>query len=156
VKIDFFGFELLNKKEIASVKKTIKSTINASKLRGYYIVISLVDDSTMLDLQKNYKKKAFITDVLSFPVPKEERNFLHTKNMLGDIVISLSKAQEQANTHGHSLLEELVVLSVHGFFHLLGYDHERSKDEALQQMQGEMWLLDCIGFNSNLSLIGRV
>ena len=110
----------------------------------------------MKDLNLRFKNKNEVTDVLSFPIPDMERVFAHTKNMLGDVVICVPQAAKQARDMGHLFVEEIAVLCAHGLFHLLGYDHESSEEDANIQMQGEMYLLDKAGFAPQLSLIGRV
>lgn len=155
MQVEIFGLEQINKSEQKKVAKTITSILDSAELSEHSISISLVDDEIMKDLNFRFKKKKKSTDVLSFPMPEMERSFEHTKSMLGDVVISVPKAREQASEFGHSFNEELAVLVAHGLFHLLGYDHEVSDDEANIQMQGEMYLLDRAGFSPELSLIGR-
>ena len=155
MQVEILGLDKLNKSEQNTVAKTIKSILDGADLKDYSININLVDDEAMEDLHFRFKKKKKTTDVLSFPLPEMERQFAHTKDILGDVVISVNKAREQALEFGHSLPEEIAVLTAHGLFHLLGYDHEVSEDEASMQMQGEMYLLECAGFAPQLSLLGR-
>ena len=153
--IEFIGFELLDDPEREQVVDTIKEVLTGSDLDEMSINICLVDDETMQDLHLRFKRKDSLTDVLSFPSPEFEKQFEHSKDLLGDVVICLSVAKHQADSFGHILAEELAVLSAHGLFHLLGYDHEESEDEANIQMQGEMYLLDKAGLDPALCLIGR-
>jgi probable rRNA maturation factor len=89
--------------------------------------LALVENSEIQTLNAKYRKKDYPTDVLSFPVdehsPAKER-------LLGDVVISIQKAREQAKQGRRSLDEEMMTLLIHGVLHLLGYDHERSAQEA--------------------------
>jgi probable rRNA maturation factor len=89
--------------------------------------LALVENSEIQTLNAKYRKKDYPTDVLSFPVedplPAKER-------LLGDVVISVQKAKEQAKQGRRSLDEEMMTLLIHGVLHLLGYDHERSAQEA--------------------------
>lgn len=81
------------------------------------------------------------TDVLSFPLleafdgesvcHEEDINPETDRIMLGDIIISLEKAAEQAQQYGHSLMREITFLALHGMFHLMGYDHEEPEREKL-------------------------
>jgi probable rRNA maturation factor len=84
------------------------------------LTLSFVDDPEIRELNRAYRKKDKPTDVLSFPLNETaaDGNFY-----LGDIVISIPRAREQAAELGHSLVRELEILTVHGFLHLLGYDH---------------------------------
>lgn len=156
MQIHLAGLEELEDKDREAVKDIIFSVIKASGLKDEVINICLVDKKTMMDLCLRFKKKKKVTDVLSFPVPEEERSFEHTKSLLGDLVICIDQAKKQAKDYGHTLAEEIAVLSAHGLLHLLGYDHEISEEEADIQMQGEMYLLERAGVAPELSLIGRV
>ncbi|MBI4281248.1 rRNA maturation RNase YbeY [Candidatus Uhrbacteria bacterium] len=87
------------------------------------ISVAFVGDATMRQLNTAYRGKTKTTDVLSFCYRK-------TKKLLeGDIVISVPQARRQARAIDHTLSEEIRFLFVHGFLHLLGYDHERSRKE---------------------------
>lgn len=83
----------------------------------------LTDNATIQELNKTYRKKDKPTDVLSFPFDESEN--------LGQIVISVERAQTQADEIGQSLEEELIFLFTHGVLHLLGYDHEDHEDEKV-------------------------
>ena len=110
--------------------------------------ITLTDNEGIRELNQEYRELDVPTDVLSFPMVEYEipGDFSHldsvaAKNMyfnletsellLGDIVISVERAREQAEEYGHSLLRELSFLAVHGFYHLLGYDHMTKEDEKV-------------------------
>ncbi|TDQ41735.1 rRNA maturation RNase YbeY [Aureibacillus halotolerans] len=97
--------------------------------------VTLTDDETIHELNKTYRGKDQPTDVLSFAMQEsaeEEPWFEEAKDvptMLGDIVISVETAKRQAKEYGHSDLRELCFLAVHGFLHLIGYDHMTEEDE---------------------------
>lgn len=89
----------------------------------------------MRELNRDFRGSDCSTDVLSFPagapsVPDAERH-------LGDIVISVETALQQAGEAGHSLSVELQTLSLHGYLHLLGYDHE-TDDGAMMRLQRKL------------------
>jgi len=88
--------------------------------------IALVGNAEIRRLNAKFRKKDYPTDVLSFPAGDE----LPPGDLLGDVVISVQKAAEQAKQRGRTLNEEIVTLLIHGIVHLLGYDHERSAKEA--------------------------
>jgi probable rRNA maturation factor len=88
--------------------------------------IALIDNAEMRKLNSKYRQKDYPTDVLSFPADED----LPHSRMLGDVVISVPKAQEQARERGRTLDEEMITLLIHGVVHLLGYDHERSAKDA--------------------------
>ncbi|WJE17694.1 rRNA maturation RNase YbeY [Halobacillus sp. ACCC02827] len=100
------------------------------------VSVSFVDDKEIQEINRNYRQKDTPTDVISFAMQElgegeEEVNVLD-ENMpmiLGDIIISVDTAKVQAEEYGHSLERELGFLALHGFLHLLGYDHMNTEDE---------------------------
>jgi rRNA maturation RNase YbeY len=94
--------------------------------------LALVTDPEIQILNRQYRGKDKPTDVLSFPLADGLQPFL-----LGDVVISVETAARQAQRRGHSLREELQILLVHGILHLLGYDHEISRSEAIRMRRKE-------------------
>ena len=89
----------------------------------------LTDDAEIRRLNKTYRSLDQATDVLSFPQDEEAVNE-SGKTLLGDVVISVETAVRQAEEHHLSFNEELILLAIHGILHLLGYDHERSPQDA--------------------------
>lgn len=156
MRINLAGLEELASQDQEIIKDIIFNVLNASDLDDYAINICLADVETMSDLCQRFKNTPEITDVLSFPLPEMERTFEHTRGLLGDVVICVEQARKQAEEYGHTLSEEIAVLAAHGLLHLLGYDHEKSDEEADIQMQGEMYLLEKAGVAPELSLIGRL
>lgn len=102
------------------------------KSSNYEISLSFVDDEEIRDLNREYRNKDSKTDVLSFPMDDDEDQDFYTP-LLGDIVISLETALEQAKEYGHSLNREIIYLTVHSMFHLLGYDHMNEDDKAIMR-----------------------
>jgi probable rRNA maturation factor len=91
-----------------------------------------VTDPQIHTLNRQYRGKDKPTDVLSFPLADELQPLL-----LGDVVISVETAACQAQRRGHGLREELQTLLIHGILHLLGYDHEVSRSEAIRMRRKE-------------------
>jgi probable rRNA maturation factor len=89
--------------------------------------VALVNNREIRKLNAKYRQKDYPTDVLSFPAANELPMGVR---LLGDVVISVEKAEEQAKQRGRTLNEETVTLLIHGVLHLLGYDHERSAKDA--------------------------
>ena len=91
--------------------------------------VIIVDNNYIHKLNKEYRGVDRPTDVISFAL--EDNGSMETEfgRVLGDIYISIDKAREQAKEYGHSLKRELSFLSIHGFLHLLGYDHMNSEEE---------------------------
>lgn len=94
--------------------------------------VTFVDNEKIQEINAEYRDKNQPTDVISFALEEgEETPGLpeDAPRMLGDIIISVPKAVEQAKEYGHSLERELGFLAIHGFLHLLGYDHMTPDDE---------------------------
>ena len=89
--------------------------------------IALVGNVQIQKLNAKFRKKDYPTDVLSFPAGDELPTGVQ---LLGDVVISVERAKEQAKERRRTLNEEMVTLLIHGIVHLLGYDHERSPKDA--------------------------
>lgn len=91
------------------------------------ISVTFVNDEEIQELNRTYRDKNQPTDVLSFPMYEADQVEIETFEdeplLLGDIIISVPKAKEQAEEYNHSFERELGFLLVHGFLHLLGYDH---------------------------------
>lgn len=93
----------------------------------------LTDDQEIQKLNKLYRHVDSPTDVLAFSQTENENEFplldVKIEYLLGDIIISVETAQRQAAAFGHSLEQELMILAIHGFLHLIGFDHP-SESEA--------------------------
>lgn len=112
------------------------------------ISISFVDNEQIREMNRQYRDKDSVTDVLSFPMGENghyDMNHETGAKILGDIVISVPRAMEQARTFGHSLEREIGYLTAHSMLHLLGYDHEdgglarvrmREKEERVMRELG--------------------
>ena len=100
------------------------------------ISVTIVDDEKIHELNKKYRNVDRSTDVLSFPLYENgefDDDVCKLGAPLGDIVISIPRAREQAEELGNSFVREVAFLAVHSTLHLLGYDHERSReDDELQ------------------------
>lgn len=116
--------------------------------------VSLVisDNATIRALNREYRDKDAVTDVLSFPLEEDLAGSVEPdviggpqERMLGDIVISIDKAVAQAQEYGHSLERELAFLTVHGMLHLLGHDHEGDSGEAKIMREEEKRILGALG-----------
>lgn len=127
-KIGFFNG--LNDKRVEEKEKLLLRVAEfALTQEGYQtgeLSIALVDDEDMQRLNNEYRGLNETTDVLSFPLGEDD---------FGEIIISWSRAKEQAREFGHSLDRELGFLLVHGILHLLGYDHQ--KEDQREVMRGK-------------------
>ncbi|MDH5656130.1 MAG: rRNA maturation RNase YbeY [Spirochaetia bacterium] len=113
--------------------------------KKYEVSLSIVNDEEIRLLNKEYRKKDSKTDVLSFPMLAEDE-FPDTgeSTMLGDIVISYETCLSQSIEIGHSLKDEFFRLLVHGFLHLMGYDHEISPEEEKKMKEKEDEMLEIL------------
>ncbi|MCD5398023.1 rRNA maturation RNase YbeY [candidate division NPL-UPA2 bacterium] len=103
------------------------------------VSIVLVTDNYIKDLNRKYRGVEEATDVLAFPMQEGEFSGLHP-HLLGDVVISVERAREQAREFGHRFEEELNLLTIHGLLHLLGYDDQTDKDrKKMEVREKEIW-----------------
>ena len=99
------------------------------------VSVTFVDNARIAELNNEYRNKPMPTDVLSFPLGQDGVYDIDPETgckMLGDVVISMERAVEQAELYGHPLQREVAFLTVHSMLHLLGYDH---MDEGPQKRQ---------------------
>ena len=112
------------------------------------VSITFCDNEYIKKLNKEYRNKDKATDVLSFPLydfNDEEDVFEYEDRIaLGDIVISLERAREQAKEIGNSFMEEVAFLAIHSTLHLLGYDHERSAEDDEAQCTAQRDIVEML------------
>lgn len=116
------------------------------------ISVRFVDNAQIKELNTQFRNIEKETDVLSFPLGENgeyDRNPANGAVILGDIVISIEKAMEQAEEYGHSLDREVAFLTVHSMLHLLGYDHVQGGMEAVRMREKEETVLTQLGLKRN-------
>jgi len=116
------------------------------------ISVSFVDNAQIGALNAKYRGRDAATDVLSFPLGEGGVYDINAETgayELGDIVISVERAMEQAEQYGHSLEREIGWLTVHSMLHLLGYDHEVGEEEARDMRKREEAVLKSLGLVRN-------
>ncbi|WP_425329171.1 rRNA maturation RNase YbeY [Sutcliffiella horikoshii] len=117
---------------------------------GAELSVTFVDNDRIQEINREYRDKDRPTDVISFAMEElgEGEIEIHYEEeaprMLGDIIISIPKAEEQAEEYGHSVKRELGFLALHGLLHLLGYDHENETDEKIM-FDKQKEILDAYG-----------
>ena len=139
-----------------ALKMLIRRAVIASlEYEGYEndceISVTLTDNEGIHALNKQYRNIDAPTDVLSFPLVEYENSEeppVDEANMLGDIVISLERAEEQAEEFGHSFEREVAFLTVHSMLHLLGYDHVNSDEEDAEMRRRQREILESIGLGT--------
>ncbi len=109
-----------------------------------YITVTFTSPQNIQKINQEYRNIDKATDVLSFPMFERqeiEENIkgksLQHEDILGDIVISIPKVEEQAKEYGHSFERELSYMLVHGFYHLMGYDHMEEEDKKEMRAKEE-------------------
>ena len=131
----------------AQIVQVIEKCFEEEKLKelNLYISITLTTPARIKELNKQYRNIDKETDVLSFPmfekyeideiVREQEKQIV--KETIGDIVISIERVKEQAEEYGHSFERELSYMLVHGFYHLMGYDHIEEEDKKIMRPKEE-------------------
>lgn len=107
------------------------------------ISVLICDGPVIHELNRTYRDVDAPTDVLSFALNEGEDDVPEEESELGDIVINLDRAEEQAREYGHSREREVAYLSVHGFLHILGYDHYDPKEKKAMRAAEEAILSAC-------------
>lgn len=125
----------LQENDIAKIEELINFAASKESVEPESEVsITFVTNERIREINREYRDKDRPTDVISFAMEEMGEGEIELigadmPRVLGDIIISVAKAKEQAEEYGHSFIRELGFLAVHGFLHLLGYDHENPEDE---------------------------
>ena len=139
--------DIEEKKEYKEVvEKVLTRCFEEEKLENskLYITVTLTNPENIRKINKEYRNIDRATDVLSFPMFEKDEldekirknNFNHI-DVLGDLIISIEKVEEQAKEYGHSFERELSYMLVHGFYHLMGYDHIKDEDRKMMRAKEE-------------------
>lgn len=133
------------------IKKVVEQCFKEENLENskLCLTITLTTPENIQKINKEYRNIDRATDVLSFPMFEkseldemiEKQEFEH-EDILGDLVISIEKVKEQAKEYGHSFERELSYMVVHGFYHVMGYDHIKEEDKAKMRPKEEKVLND--------------
>ncbi len=112
-----------------------------------YLNVILTNPENIRKANKEYRNIDKETDVLSFPmfqkqeiedlIEKSKTDEQVVEDVLGDIIISIPRVEEQAKDYGHSFERELAYMVVHGFYHLMGYDHIKEEDKKIMRPKEE-------------------
>ena len=141
IEIDFQEIEE-NKEWISLLEKVAKKCFEVENLldKKLYLSIILTNPEIIHKTNLEFRNVDKPTDVLSFPmfekdeIPLIKEDYPET---LGDIMISIPKVQEQAEEYGHSFERELAYMLVHGFYHLMGYDHMTDEEKKVMREKEE-------------------
>ena len=119
-----------------SIKQAAQAALKHRSAEGELTIV-LTDDAQLKKLNRNYLGVDAATDVLSFPASEADPET--GTRYLGDILISIPRADQQARSAGHSLESEVQLLVIHGVLHLLGYDHADAEEKAnMWKVQAEV------------------
>lgn len=146
--VDILSDGIEESKEIKdTIQKVLETCFEEEKIEGlnFYITVTLTVPEKIREINCLYRNIDKETDVLSFPMfEKEEIEQIVQKKekqklpeVLGDIVISIPQVEKQAVEYGHSFERELSYMVVHGFYHLMGYDHIEEKDKRVMRPKEE-------------------
>ena len=128
------------------IEKVLSQCFKEEKLEDskLCVTVTLTTPKTIQEINKQYRNIDRATDVLSFPMfekdeldSKIQENDFENEDILGDIVVSVEKVNEQAIEYGHSFERELSYMIVHGFYHLMGYDHIEEDDKKIMRKKEE-------------------
>ena len=140
-----------NEKYENTIKTVIRKCYEEEKLLNYNLIITitLTNPENIREINQKYRNIDKQTDVLSFPMfEKEEltkkikQKEFQNEDVLGDLVISIKRVEEQAKEYGHSFERELSYMLVHGFYHLMGYDHIEENDKKQMREKEEKILTE--------------
>ena len=134
------------------IRRACIAVLREEKFQGNAEVsVTFVDNDQIRRLNAKFRDKDSATDVLSFPMGENGEYDLNPSTgakLLGDVVLSMEKAAEQAQEYEHSFEREVCYLTVHSMLHLLGYDHMNSEEKAVMRMKEET-VMSQIGLGLN-------
>ena len=133
------------------IREAVETTLDFEDFQNHCEVsVTFTDNEGIHELNKKFREVDKPTDVLSFPLfdfegETDEPPVDEIMSNLGDIVISLERAKEQAEEYGHSFEREVAFLCVHSMLHLLGYDHETSEDDEVEMRSKQTEIMRIMG-----------
>ena len=126
---------------VAPIRQAINKTLEGENRPGAEVSVLLVNDVRIRELNRRYRGVDSPTDVLAFAMGEGEFAELHPE-ILGDVIISVETAEKQAECGGHSLIDELCLLAVHGTLHLLGFDDNTASGRTRMRRRERKYLND--------------
>lgn len=139
--INFLDIEE-NQEYVKILNKVLKKCFKEEKLedKNLYVNVVLTNPTNIKRINKEFRNIDKETDVLSFPMFEKgelEKRINKNEDVLGDIVISVERVKDQAKEYGHSFERELAYMAVHGFYHLMGYDHMEEEEKKEMRKKEE-------------------
>ena len=118
--------------ELETVRKVLDFAVKKENLKNVDFNVIIVGEDYIHELNKNYRNIDRVTDVITFALEDDDTVLnASDRRVLGDVYICLDRAKSQAIEYQHSFLREICFLAVHGFYHLLGYDHQTKEEEEV-------------------------
>jgi rRNA maturation RNase YbeY len=128
----------MNRKKVL---QWVRGILRFQKYEEGEVGLIFVNNRQIRKYNREYRHKDKPTDVLSFPMLEGVGGSLHPQ-FLGDVMISLERMESDAHLFGKSQHQQLLILLIHGLLHLIGYDHERSPQEARRMRRREKYLFE--------------
>ncbi len=119
--------------DFSEVDSVIKFACKHLNIENPLLNIVIVDNEKIREINKEYRNKDAVTDVISFAFEEVKDVNYEDVRFLGEIYISYERCKEQAKDYGHSVRREFCYLAVHGLLHLLGYDHMTEEDKKVMR-----------------------
>ena len=119
--------------DFSEVDSVIKFACKHLNIENPLLNIVIVDNEKIREINKEYRNKDAVTDVISFAFEEVKDVNYENVRFLGEIYISYERCKEQAKDYGHSVRREFCYLAVHGLLHLLGYDHMTEEDKKVMR-----------------------
>lgn len=139
------------------VRRSCNAVLRMENFEGSAeINVTFVDNEKMQSINKKHRQIDKPTDVLSFPLGENGKYDINPETgakILGDVIISIEKAVEQAKKYGHTLRREVAFLTTHSVLHLLGYDHEASGMEKVHMREKEEKIMALLGLPSTSTYV---
>ena len=143
-KVEIFNQTAEDILELKKVNEVLVYAMKKEKLENTSFNVIIVDNDFIHELNNKYRGIDRETDVITFALEDDDSLIVGgEERILGDIYISIDKARSQAEEYGHSFMREICFLAVHGFYHLLGYDHMTEEEEKVMFSKQEEVLSDC-------------
>lgn len=139
------------------IRRCCNAVLKMEEFEGSVEVsVTIVNNEQIRALNAQYRNKDMETDVLSFPMGENGKYDIDPSTgakILGDVVISIERAAEQAERYGHTLQREVGYLTAHSMLHLLGYDHEGDGLQRLRMREKEEQIMTQLGLPASSSYV---
>ena len=137
----------------SAVELAANAALKHENAESRFLSVVLTTDENIHEYNREYRSVDRPTDVLSFPADEGDDLLAPPDGFLGDIMISIPRAREQAKALGHSTEREILFLTVHGVLHLLGYDHVNGGLEQVRMREREEAVLAKLGLERSASYV---